>query len=526
MSARRNLLSGALLVFAACATTTKDAAKDVKVANPGPANEGGPAKAEGPTQPEINSHAKRLYEDANTAFAAQKKAGKFDYPALQRKYQAALDADPNLAEADYNLGVIADRQGNKDEAIAHYKSALNRKSSLREAAENLAVISQNAGNVQEATRVYTQLADTYPDDGSSRARLAELARQGGDCDKGLDLAKQALAREPKSLIAYKVMMACYAEKKQLSMAKLIGLRAIKLDDSDPELYFNMGVILAAEKEPEKALLQFKKALEVRGDYLPAHVVMAKISMDKENYVEAEEHLRKMLQVDPKNAALHLDLGVAYKGEGQYDKALQEYDTAEKIDPNLAAIYFNRGVILHRFKNQPQAAIELYKKYIAMNGAAIQDHPVNGLLNEAQQLIEAEKQAKEQEAQQKQMEQQKKQEDEKAKQDADKQKTEKAKGGVAGDAAANQGSDEGGAPASGDKPAAKAPPGGDKSTNKAAAGGRGKPAPADNATQPSSDAPPPAAKAAPAPKAAPPPAEAKPAAKPASPSNTDEPKDAL
>jgi tetratricopeptide (TPR) repeat protein len=246
-------------------------------------------------------------------------------------------------------------------------------------------------------------------------------------------------------------------------------------------------------------------------------------------VEAEEHLRKMLQVDPKNAALHVDLGVAYKGQGQCDKAMTEYDTAEKLDPNVAAIYFNRGLILHRCKNQPAAAIELYKKYIALNGAAIQDHPVNALLTEAQQLIEAEKQAKEQEAQQKQMEQQKKQEDEKAKQDAEKAKSEKAKGGVAGDAAANQGA-EGGEKPAGDKPATKAPAAAEKSTNKPAAGGRGaKAAPAAKSAEPSADDSAPAAppaKVAPAPKAAPP-ADDKPApAKPATKDKADEPSDAL
>ncbi|HEX4622225.1 MAG TPA: adventurous gliding motility TPR repeat lipoprotein GltE, partial [Myxococcaceae bacterium] len=219
MSARRILLAASLAALGACATTEQSASKNVKVAQPGAANEGKATAQTGEAkQPEINSHAKRLYDDANTALAAQRKAGKMDLDSLKRKYQAALDADPNLAEADYNIGVIAERQGNKDEAIAHYKSALNRKSSLWEAAENLAVLSQNAGEIKDAARVYNEIAESDPGNGSSRARLAELARQGGDCEHAIDLAKQALTRDPKSAVAYKVMMACYAEKKQLSMA--------------------------------------------------------------------------------------------------------------------------------------------------------------------------------------------------------------------------------------------------------------------------------------------------------------------
>ena len=51
------------------------------------------------------------FEDALKAYDAQKKANAWDYVALERKFKAAVDEDPNLAEADYNLGVLAERQG-------------------------------------------------------------------------------------------------------------------------------------------------------------------------------------------------------------------------------------------------------------------------------------------------------------------------------------------------------------------------------------------------------------------------------
>jgi tetratricopeptide (TPR) repeat protein len=357
-------------------------------------------------EPEVSTRAKLMFDDAIKTYDAASKVGAYDYPALERKFKLAAEADPNLAEADYNLGVLAERQGKLDVAASHYESAIRKKPSLRQAAENLAVIHQNRGDVSGAVRIYQQVLESFPDDGASRARVAELARQSGDVDRAMELARDALIREPKTLTAYKVMIRGYIDREQLSMAKLVALRAMKIDANDPELYYAMGLILLKENEREKALLQFKRAVEARPDYLPATMLLARMSLEKEDYTSAEEYLRRILQVNPKSAEAHVNLGVAYKGMGNFDKALQEYDAAEKLDPQVSAIYLNRGVILHRYKNAPEKGIELYKKYLAMNGEGSTlsaEATVFGLLKEAEGTIHEREEAKRMEEEAKRME---------------------------------------------------------------------------------------------------------------------------
>jgi tetratricopeptide (TPR) repeat protein len=346
--------------------------------------------------PAVSTRAQLLFEDGVKAYDSQRKTRVVNYSALEAKFQAAAAEDPNLAEADYNLGVLAEKQGKKDEAIAHYQTALNKKPTLKEAAENLAVIAQNEGRIPEAVRAYESILAAYPDDASARARLAEIYRLSGDHDRAMEMARQALIREPKSLTAHKVMMQSYLDRKQVSMAKLVAFRALKIDENDPELYHAIGLILLAENEPTKAQLQFKRAIEVRPDYLPSHVMLAKTALQQENYPGAEEHLRRILQANGKSAEAHLDLGIAYKGQGQYDKALQEYDLAEQLNPELAAIYLNRGIILHRYKDSPERGVDNYKKYLLLLGGAVAlpaEAPVFGLMNEAEQIIQAKAEAK-------------------------------------------------------------------------------------------------------------------------------------
>lgn len=349
----------------------------------------------GEQQVQINNRAQMLFEDGVKAFDAQRRTKKFNYPQLEAKFNAALSADDRLAEADYNLGVLAERQGKKKDAVAHYQNALRKKPTLRQAAENLAVIAQNSGDTQAAANTYQQILDNFPDDASSRARLAELYRQNGDAERALELARQALIRDPKTLAAHKVMMLSYLDKRQLQMAKLVALRAQKLDESDPELYNTLGLVFLAEGDTVKAQSQFRKAVEARADYQPAHVQLAKLALKSEDYAGAEEHLRAILQNGGRSAEVFVNLGVAYKGMGQYDKAMQAYDEAEKMNPNLGATYMNRGIILQYHKDAPDRALQLYEKYLALanDDAGIGKDSIYRLIDEAKGAVNAREEMK-------------------------------------------------------------------------------------------------------------------------------------
>ncbi len=416
LNLRLTLLGLSAAAALAGCTSSKEASRGVEVSGPQVAGKpGAPGQTE--VVPQISARAKLLFEDANKAYEAQRKAGKIDYASLERKYQQAAAADPNLAEADYNLGVLAERQGNRQRAVEHYKTALRKKPTLKEAAENLAVIAQNSGDEDGAIRVYQNILENYPDDASSRARMAEIYRRRGDSTQAVELAKQALFRDPKTLTAYKVLMQVHYEQKQFQLAKLVALRASKLDENDPEIYHTLGMIALHEKEPAKARVHLKTAVEKRPDFLPAHLVLARMALEQEDYEGAEESFRRILQADGKNAEAHLNLGIAYKGLGQYDKAMAEYDVAAQLNPGLAAVHLNRGVILANHKQLPEKALESYRLYISNGGT---NDVVSELIKEAEQKIAAREEEK------RTLEEAKKLEDEAKRQAAELEAAEKAK----------------------------------------------------------------------------------------------------
>jgi tetratricopeptide (TPR) repeat protein len=382
-----------LLALAGCATsgtpspeaTAPAPAKATAPTAVGPQADGGP-----------NSHSLLLFDDANQAALAQAKAKSPDDAALERKYEAARVADPRLAEADFNLGVLAERQGKREQAYALYRSALDKKPSLKAAAEALARLTAEQGDISSAIAQWMDIAQKFPDDATSRVALAELYRVSNDHERALEFARAALIRDPKNVAAYKVMLRSNFDRKQYAMAKLVGLRALKIDEKDSQLYVALGEVQLAEGQPDQAAVQFKKALEVKADDRAALSQLASLELADQDYTAAEASLRRLVETGGGTAEVQVALGVAYKGLGQPDKALAAYDAAEKLNPRLAVVYLDRGIVLQRSKGAPDRALEQYRRYVELLGgeqALPGDSPVPALRREAEQMVRTKAEAR-------------------------------------------------------------------------------------------------------------------------------------
>jgi tetratricopeptide (TPR) repeat protein len=389
LSLERAAVAAALCLTSAC--LGPKAASNVDLSGPKVAEK--PAQVAAQEEVKHSPRAVRAFDDALAKVNEQK--GKPDFKAQELAFRRVVEEDGRFAEGWYNLGVLAERQGRVDEAVGHYQRALSEKPTLRQAAENLAVITQNRGDVKGAVRIYHSILDVYPDDAGARARLAEIYRQNGELDRALELAREALMREARTPSAYKVMMRVYVERRQFPAAQLV---ALKLDEADPERHHVLGLVRLEEGDPVLARVLFKKAVEVAPSYLPSHVALAALALKNEEYAAAEQHLRRVLQADGKNAEALLNLGLALRGQGKPDDALAAYAEAEKVNPKLKALPFVRGVVMAEGKGDPDKALALYRQFVQSAGSDVPgDHPVYERIRQAEELLLKREEAKRAEA---------------------------------------------------------------------------------------------------------------------------------
>lgn len=87
-----------------------------------------------------------------------------------------------------------------------------------------------------------------------------------------------------------------------------------------------------------AMSNFRKAMEISPDYIPAYEAMAKLYQSNGKDVEALELYLKALDIAPANAALMLAAARLYADHGNTDAAIRLIGRAVKTERNSPKIY--------------------------------------------------------------------------------------------------------------------------------------------------------------------------------------------
>ena len=162
-----------------------------------------------------------------------------DWALMERKWRAVLGG-ADVAEAHFNLGVALETRGRRRGAKAEYERAFALKPSLRQAKVNLAVLRGARGDARGAASRVRRGAPRLPR-GLEGARAARRSLPpSGQVDEAWRLAREALLSDPRSTGAYKTMIRIAIQRKDLDVAKLIAIRAQKLDERDADIAFLLG----------------------------------------------------------------------------------------------------------------------------------------------------------------------------------------------------------------------------------------------------------------------------------------------
>jgi tetratricopeptide (TPR) repeat protein len=82
-------------------------------------------------------------------------------------------------------------------------------------------------------------------------------------------------------------------------------------------------------------------------------------------LKAIEYLNNAIKLQPNDAEIYYNRGVAYDNLGQYKRAIKDYNQAIILKPDYAEAFYNRGTINNTI-GQYQRAIEDFNETIRLN----------------------------------------------------------------------------------------------------------------------------------------------------------------
>ncbi len=176
-----------------------------------------------------------------------------------------------------------------------------------------------------------------------------------------------------------------------------GSEAIDRDAGMAQIYYMYGQMALKRDEVESARDQFMKATQTRPDYAEAWNNLGVCWIIAKKADEAIEALNKALEIEPTLLEARVNLGSAWRisrDPQKAEKAKAEYERAMKQDPRNPAIHFDLGILymenpmpdvggdLERF----QRALDYFQTYLELKGSGVEPKdPVRDYIQEATNL---------------------------------------------------------------------------------------------------------------------------------------------
>ena len=156
----------------------------------------------------------------------------------------------------------------------------------------------------------------------------------GENDKAIALMREAREENPTDITLVRAEAEMVYKMGDIARYDELMQQVLQFDPSDPEPYYNIGVVAATSGNPAKAIEFYKKAIELKPDYTSALVNLGALILRDEMKIVDEMNSLGMSKADSKKYD-----ALETKREGLYTEALPYLEAAYSYrsdNPQLVA----------------------------------------------------------------------------------------------------------------------------------------------------------------------------------------------
>lgn len=250
-------------------------------------------------------------------------------------------------------GITARQEGETTRAIRLIESAVRLSGDSDEA---LRALSQTL--LSRAEEIARDPSQGAPGDTVQAAALAVDTARRATTRNDLDSLNWTNAGEVyEALIGIATNAETFAED---SYAK-----ASERDPMNPVHYVNVGRVRLARGNFEGALDAFRKALEKRADFAPAHFLIAQAHFGRGDTRQAIAEAQTLRLSAPFDVGLAFQLGFIYYQNNEFGEARTEFERAVALNENYSNARYFLGLIYDR-EGRREEAIEQFERIAALN----------------------------------------------------------------------------------------------------------------------------------------------------------------
>ncbi len=206
------------------------------------------------------------------------------------QYHKTIETDPKNAWAKIQVAITYHESGCWDTAEEELKNFIKTNSEHPEAYFNLGKVYRSKKNFKEAILQYQKVLSIQPDHHWAQIHIAIIYREIGH----YDIAKKRLTS------------------------------LLKANPSHSFALFQLGEVYRLQKKSEKAIAQYKKALDSDFEAPWLEISIANACREIGELDKAEKHLIRFLDTNGAHPEALFNLGKVYRSQKKFEEALIQY----------------------------------------------------------------------------------------------------------------------------------------------------------------------------------------------------------
>lgn len=206
-----------------------------------------------------------------------------------------LEVDPYHPQAANYVARVYFQEGKFDKSKEIYERLLSRNPNDKDTLYNLGVVMYKLGDLNKAEEYLLKVINLDPTYESALNLLRVIYKQLGKEDKIKEIPLNDKVYVQKGLEAY--------NNKNYSIAIEYFKKALSYNPNSPEIMNNIGACLFMLNKYDEAIAWFKKALELKKDYVQAYGNLTYAYIQKDDLVSAEAIVNEGLKYAPNDENL-------------------------------------------------------------------------------------------------------------------------------------------------------------------------------------------------------------------------------
>jgi tetratricopeptide (TPR) repeat protein len=257
----------------------------------------------------------------------------------------AIAIDPNVAHYHANLGEICRLAGRVDEAIAAGRRALEINSDYPGAVNNLGIALFDQGKFEDALAHYDRaialqddFAQAHSNRGNALLRLGRFVEAEG-------AYRCAIALQPDFAEAWNNLGTCLRELKRLEEAETVYRKAFELNSNNADRLANRARAVKDLGRLDEAASLARRALVIGQRRDKFHVSYASVLLDRKKVDETAVAVERALALNPNNHDAVNLMGCVALERGDLEAALASFRRALTLKPDHVDARNNMGNVL-------------------------------------------------------------------------------------------------------------------------------------------------------------------------------------